>query len=90
MHKLGNRARDKVTGFTGIITGHAKHLYGCDTYGLTPVVDKDGKIQDPSWFDEGRLEILGGGITPADVRSEKNGAGGNPGPIRNNPARRIM
>ena len=85
MFDLGKQARDKVTGFKGIITGHAKHLYGCDTYGLTPAVDKDGKVTDAYWFDEGRIEITGEGINPADVKAEKNGAGSNPTNHRNNP-----
>jgi len=82
---LGKLGRDKITGFEGIITGHAKHLYGCDNYGLTPTVDKDGKLKDSCWFDEGRIEIIGDGVNPADVTAEKNGAGTNPTNHRDNP-----
>lgn len=82
---LGKLARDKVTGFEGIVVGHAKHLTGCDTYGLQPKVDSDGKVQDAQWFDEGRIEILGDGIAPASVQAVKNGAGCNPTSSRQNP-----
>jgi len=76
--ELGKMGRDKVTGFEGILTGYGKHLYGCDTYGLTPQVDKDGKTRDSQWFDEGRIEIIGDGIKPEEVQVEKKGAGENP------------
>jgi hypothetical protein len=45
---------------------------------LTPKVDKDGKVLDPLWFDEGRIEIIDEGVKPEEVRAEKNGAGDNP------------
>ena len=85
MLELGKKARDKITGFTGILTGHAKHLYGCDTYGLTPSVDKDGKCVDSHWFDEGRIEIIDEGVKPEDVRTDKKGAGENPKNSKSNP-----
>lgn len=34
--QLGNEARDKITGFTGIVTSRAEYLTGCTQYGLTP------------------------------------------------------
>lgn len=85
MLELGKLARDKITNFEGIITGHARHLYGCDTYGLTPIIDKDGKIRSTEWFDQGRLEIIGEGIKPEEVKVEKNGAGENPKNCTENP-----
>jgi hypothetical protein len=78
MLELGKKGKDKVTGFEGVITGHAKYLYGCDLYALTPTVDKDGKICETNWFDEGRIEVIGDGIKAEDVRAEKNGAGSPP------------
>ena len=85
MLQLGKQGRDKITGYTGIITFHAKHLYGCDTYGLTPKIDNDGKLGDTCWFDEGRIEITGDGIKPEDMRVNEKGAGDNPKYHRNNP-----
>ena len=43
---LGSKAKDKITGFTGIIAARSNHITGCDTYGLCPEVDKDGKTRD--------------------------------------------
>jgi len=81
MIELGQKARDKITGFTGILTGRAQYLYGCDQYTLVPPVEKaDGKIEPGQWFDEGRIEIIGPGVLAADVQVEKPG-----GPNRNAP-----
>lgn len=55
---LGMRVKDKVTGFTGVVTSIAFDLYGCIQAVINPGVDKDGKLQDQTWFDVGRLEII--------------------------------
>ena len=86
MFELGKKAVDKITGFSGILTGHAKHLYGCDTYGITPPMDKDGKLINTQWFDEGRIQIVGNGIFPEEVTGTKNGAGDSPTSSRSNPS----
>lgn len=56
--ELGVYARDIVTGFQGTITAYAKHLTGCDQFGVNPGLDKDGKLQATEWFDENRLELV--------------------------------
>jgi hypothetical protein len=73
MKNLGKLGKDKITGFTGIITGRCDYLYGCGQYGLNPEVDKDGKIREMAWFDIGRVEIIGEGIDPDSVKSEDPG-----------------
>ena len=70
---LGKEAKDKVTGFKGILVGKADYLFGCTQYAIKPKVDKQGKPVDNEWFDEGRIEIIGKGIAPAAVRVKKNG-----------------
>jgi hypothetical protein len=77
---LGKKVADKVTGLEGIVTGRAEYLYGCTQYCVVPVA-KDGKA-DGSWFDEGRLEVIGNGILPEEVKAEKPG-----GPNRDCPSR---
>jgi len=72
MKNLGKLGRDKVTGFEGIIIGKVTYLYGCNQYGLAPK-SNNGKVEDSSWFDEGRIEIVGDGVKPAEVQSDKNG-----------------
>ena len=71
--KLGQEAKDKITGFQGIITGQATYLTGCDQYALQPKCDKPGTYPDANWFDEGRIELIGEGLNKEDVKGEKNG-----------------
>lgn len=72
MEMLGKQAKDKVTGFEGIIVGHTKYLFGCDCYGIAPQA-KEGKVNDTAWFDAGRVEIIGNGVAPESVQGEKPG-----------------
>ena len=69
---LGKEARDKVTGFEGIIVAKGIFLFGCNTYTLAPKA-RDGEVKESRTFDEGRIEILGPGITAEEVKSEKPG-----------------
>ena len=73
MKNFGKQAKDKITGFKGIITARADYMYGCGQYYLNPPVDKEGKKQAGNWFDEGRIEILKQMVKPEDVKVEKGG-----------------
>jgi len=72
MIQLGQKARDKVTGFEGILVGRVQYLFGCNQYSISPPA-KDGKVNDSQWFDEGRVEVIGPGIAPEAVQVEKPG-----------------
>lgn len=72
MIKLGQEAKDKITGLQGILIGRCQYLTGCDQYGIVPPA-KDGKVSEAAWFDEGRIEIIGKGITAKEVKSKDNG-----------------
>ena len=54
---LGFKAKDKVTGFTGVIDSVCFDAYGCIQASLKPPMNKDGQIPDGFWFDVTRLEI---------------------------------
>ena len=73
MDNFGKKARDKVTGFEGIITAKCFYLFDRETYGISPPA-KDGKLLDTEWFFVDRVEILDGDIDHAEVRAEKNGS----------------
>lgn len=73
MHQGGDEAKDKVTGFRGKIVYRIEYLHNCNQYGLAPSVDKDGKSREAEQFDEGRIEIIGVGVKPAEVQTEKRG-----------------
>lgn len=72
MISLGVKAKDKITGFAGTVTGRAQYLTGCDQYLLNPPA-KDGALVDSQWFDEQRLEVDEN--TPAVVLDNSNGNG---------------
>jgi hypothetical protein len=79
----GKKAKDKITGFTGIITARVEYLTGCTQYGITPPM-KEGEKEAPraDYFDEGRIEILGEGIQASEVKAPDDG-----GPNRDAPSR---
>ena len=52
---LGKNARDKVTGFSGVVVSVAFDLYGCVTALIHPGLDKDGGMREQQWFDVSRL-----------------------------------
>ena len=56
--EMGVTAKDKVTGFVGVITAHTQYISGCSQILLVPTV-KDNKKQDAEWFDEQRCERVG-------------------------------
>lgn len=52
--ELGDKVKDKITGFTGIATGRAEYLTGCVRF----MVERAGKDSKAEWYDEGRLVQL--------------------------------
>ncbi len=42
------------------MTGTADYLSGYKQYKFSPAMDKDGKVPEPIWYDEQRLEVLEG------------------------------
>lgn len=54
--ELGTTQKDRVTGFTGVVTGLCQYITGCSQALLTPKSSDDGSFKDAHWFDEQRLE----------------------------------
>ena len=55
MIKLGDKVKDKITGFEGITVAKVIYLNGCISYEVQPQKLKDGKMLDTVWFDEQQL-----------------------------------
>lgn len=73
---LGKLGKDKITGFTGIITAIAFYLTGCNQYSLvSQKLKEDGSTVDPHWFDVKRVDILSFGISKSDVMDVANPGG---------------
>lgn len=83
MIELGSKAKDVITGFTGIVTGRAQYLTGCDQYCITQKASSNGNI-NTNWFDENRLEVLKG--KPIKLAKTDDGKTGgvvaNPAPMK--------
>ncbi len=73
-HKLGDKAKDKITGFSGILTARCEFLTGCNRYCIQPQELKDGRPIESIYFDEAQIEIIGDGITEKEVQGKKKGA----------------
>lgn len=68
--ELGITARDRITGFQGVVTGKVEYISGCNQCLLTPPA-KDGALVQAEWLDEQRLApveaeriVLENGATP--------------------------
>ncbi|MCK5613697.1 hypothetical protein KAR91_68165 [Candidatus Pacearchaeota archaeon] len=81
MIELGGKVKDKVTGVSGIVTGHCKYLTGCDQYLVQPVDRKDKlKVLTSAWFDVNRLEVVRSKKIILDVSKDKGCC--EPAPIK--------
>ena len=56
--QLGNTYKDKITGFTGVCTGHVEYLTGCNQSLLTPKAKPDGSLSESVWFDDDRVDLV--------------------------------
>lgn len=72
MIALGKKARDKITGLEGIVTGRCEYLYGCTQYCLLPKAEGN-KAPDGTWYDEGRIEVIDEGIKAKEVQVKEKG-----------------
>ena len=79
--KLGDKVKDKISGFTGIVSCTCQYLYGCERAGVQPIkLDKEGKIQEAIYFDFPQLDVIHSGVIKPGVP----GPGGpHPAPLRN-------
>jgi hypothetical protein len=68
---LGDKVKDVITGYTGIIVYRSQWLHNCNTYGVKSQDLKDGKPMDLQHFDEPQLEII-----KEKVVKEKRDTGG--------------
>lgn len=55
MIEMNSKVRDKVTGFTGIVTAIAEHSTGSPRVEVSPQCKKDGSFINERWFDAARL-----------------------------------
>lgn len=76
-NNFGKTATDKLTGFTGTVSGGAQYITGCDQYLVQPKCSEDSsKLPESTWFDENRLEFEDSTEAVVIDTSEKKGACG--------------
>ena len=73
--ELGKIVSDLVTGFTGVASGVATYLTGCNQYLVQPQCKEDDNSRYPEsqWIDEGRLVVIGNWVEKDDVKADLNG-----------------
>lgn len=64
----GTTVKDRVTGFSGVVTGRCDYLTGCRQYLVQPAIDKDEKFVESRWFDEDRLLVQDAPTLALEVR----------------------
>jgi len=82
---LGQVARDRISGYQGVLIARTNWLTGCVRYGIQIQKTKeDGSVLDAHWFDEAQLELVPDAQT-FDVDSDPPAppAGPMPTPTRN-------
>lgn len=65
--KLGDKARDTVSGFEGVAVSDHNYLNGCRRVSLQPAVDKDGKLPGIETFDDPQLELVEDKVAKRDT-----------------------
>jgi hypothetical protein len=61
MFNFGDKVKDIVSGFEGIVVGKTEWMNGCIRYSLQGPV-KDGKIPEMEWVDEQQLTLCKGAV----------------------------
>lgn len=76
--KLGDKARDKISGFSGIVVAITEWLNGCLRITIQPQELKDGKPIDNHTFDAEQVEV----VEPVNVAPSKPHGGPSIAPVR--------
>jgi len=56
--ELGDRVKDPITGFSGIVTCVTHWLHGCVRIGVQPEALHEGKPVDDRYFDEAQMVVV--------------------------------
>lgn len=70
--KLGDKVKDKITGFSGVVVAYSKWITGCDTVNVQPTKLRDGKPIEPLSIDVTQVEL----IKPKVKKRKKTKRGG--------------
>lgn len=78
---LGDRAKDRITGFQGIIVIKADFLTGCTRWGIQPeTLGEHGVLGEVQHFDDGQLILVRAGVIPCRLPGTVEHEPGGPRP----------
>lgn len=72
---LGDKCKDRVSGFVGVAMARHEYLNGCARITLQPEIKKDGKLPECQTFDEPQLTIVKKAVVPAPTKATKETGG---------------
>ena len=72
MIQIGDKVKDVVTGYAGIVIARTEYLNGCVQFGVKADTLKDGAPIDAQWLDENQLIVVEAGKVPAFSRNSQN------------------
>ena len=70
--KLGDRAKDIITGYRGIVVAITDWLMGCKRITIQSEELKDGSPVDSKTFDVGHIEVLDAGAIQDRIKNNDN------------------
>jgi hypothetical protein len=76
--KLGDVAKDTITGFTGVVVAATKWLHGCERLTLQPQSLHEGKPVESQTFDLPQLELVAAKV----AKGTDETGGPRPEPVR--------
>lgn len=82
--ELGDRVKDRLTGFTGVVTAKVQYISGCDQMLVLPEADNANKLNSSEWFDVERLEKVEHSVVKVKLIGQHGGRD-----LPHPPARRI-
>ena len=86
--ELGDRAKDSITGYVGIVTSIHSYLWACRRIAITSEkLSKDGIPQEAQSFDEPQVVLIKKAVTGPAIREQKPAPHKTGGPRRYEPTR---
>jgi hypothetical protein len=77
---LGDRVKDRITGFEGIVVSRIDSLQGCNRYAVQPETLEGGKMLEAYYIDEQGLELTAKNVHTPFKRSPEYATASRPGP----------
>lgn len=65
---IGDKVRDRITEFEGVVTGICNYISGCQQVLVAPKSEK-GNFKESQWFDSDRCEVIESEVFPSSLVS---------------------